>query len=79
MFQILSSTLLPLAFTCPQLLTEDILQKLCDCSRERRTWNVAHVVAFVGMTDALKQADLQQYVKRPTNIYTYIILYIIYI
>ena len=58
-FETLCKTLVVVARACPALLAEEMLQKLCDCSRERHTWNAAHVTAFIGLHSALEQKELQ--------------------
>lgn len=58
-FDAMCKTFTMLGSVCPQLLTEDMLQKLCDCSKERQTWNAAHVCAYVGLHAAFEHKDLQ--------------------
>ncbi|KAK7501258.1 hypothetical protein BaRGS_00007383 [Batillaria attramentaria] len=65
MFDTLSKVVILLGRNCPTLLTEEIMQKLCDCSRDRQTWNVAHVAAYVGLHGALENKEIQGYINSP--------------
>ncbi|KAL8601522.1 hypothetical protein ACOMHN_000464 [Nucella lapillus] len=58
-FETLCRILVLMGRCCAQLLTEEILQKLCDCCRDRPTWNAAHVAAFIGLHTAMEQKELQ--------------------
>ncbi|XP_076459319.1 85/88 kDa calcium-independent phospholipase A2-like [Babylonia areolata] len=57
-YELLCKTMMILGRCCAQHLTEDVLQKLCDCCRDRQTWNVVHIAAFIGFHVALEQKEL---------------------
>lgn len=60
LYDAISKTLVQVWKWCPTILTEDVLQKFCDCAREHQTWSVMHVSAFIGLHSALEQKELQR-------------------
>ncbi|KAK7112659.1 85/88 kDa calcium-independent phospholipase A2-like [Littorina saxatilis] len=58
-FEAICKTLVLVGRACPQLLTEDVLQKVCDTARDRPTWNAVHVTAYVGLHGALEHKEFQ--------------------
>lgn len=59
LYEAMSKSMVILGLSCPAYLTIEVLQKLCDCIREHQTWNVAHIVAYVGLHTALENPAVQ--------------------